>query len=173
MNRTTLCLAGLLSFALIFPTVAQAANSGQATAKKGIESEITAVVEAFHAASTAGDLAGIESLISDSGDTFFMGSDATEIFIGHAAIAHWWADLFTFFDGLGYPNGGLQVVSDGSMLQVRQVGDLVLVADEALWRFNGGDITFRLTLVLRKEQGDWKILQGHFSNPLPNGALPL
>ena len=178
MNRfLSLSLAGLLSFAtaaITAPAPAQAASRTPAKHhNNNLEAEITAVVEQFHAASTAGNLAGIESFISDSPNTFFMGSDATEIFIGHDDIVQWWADLFAFFSGLGYPNGGLQVVSDGELLQVRKVGDLVLAADEALWRFNGGDLTFRLTLVLKKEGGRWKILQGHYSNPLPNDSLPL
>lgn len=168
----SLSLAGLLGFAIAAPVPAQAASRTPAK-HHNLEAEITAVVEQFHAASTAGDLAAIESFISDSPKTFFMGSDAVEIFTGHDDIVQWWADLFAWLTGLGYPNGGLQVVSDGELLQVRKVGDLVLVADEALWRFNGGDITFRLTLVLKKEGGRWKILQGHFSNPLPNGSLPL
>jgi ketosteroid isomerase-like protein len=177
MNRfPTLCLAGLVSFALALPALAQAAPRTPVKhhPHNSLEDEITAVVEQFHAASTAGNLNGIERFISDSPNTFFLGSDATEIFIGHDDIVQWWADLFAFFQGLGYPNnGGIKVISDGELLHVRKVGDLVLAADEALWRFNGGDITFRLTLVLKKEGGRWKILQGHFSNPLANGQLPL
>jgi|CXWL01.1.fsa_nt_gi ketosteroid isomerase-like protein len=156
----TFGLALLLALPLAVP--AQATN---------LEAEITAFVESFHAASTAGDLNAIERHISRSPDAFFMGSDATEIFIGHDDIVQWWVDLFAYLETFGY--SGLEVVSDGVMTQINRVGPLVLVADEATWRFNNGDLDFRLTLVLRKEQGRWKILHGHFSNPLPNDALPL
>ncbi len=176
MNRTaTFATTALLALGLTLSTSAQAASpEAAALAAKGqaqLEAQVTAVVEAFHAASTAGDIDAIESFISSSDDVFFMGSDATEIFIGHDAIVQWWADLFAFFAGYGYT--GLEVVSDGSLIQVNRAGGVVLAADEALWRFNNGDLAFRLTLVLRKEGGQWKILHGHFSNPLPNDSLPL
>jgi len=138
-----------------------------------LEAEITAIVEQLHAASSAGNVAGIESLISRSPDALFLGAEGTEVFLGHDQIVRWWAGQFAFFDALGYPHGGLRVVSDGRLLQVRRVGDLVLAADQAVWRFHRGDVTFRLTLVLRKEGGRWKILQGQYSNLKAGGSLPL
>lgn len=171
MNRTaSFCFAALLTLALAAPAAAAPARHH---GPNSLEAEITEVIEGFHAASTAGSLSGIEKYISDSPNAFFLGSDETEIFIGHDDIVQWWADLFAYFAGLGYPNGGLQVVSDGELLHVRKIGDLVVAADQALWRFNGGDIVFRLTVVLKREGGRWKIVQGHFSNPLANGQLPL
>lgn len=162
MNRIkTLGLALLL--AVPFAAAPAQANN--------LDAEITAFVESFHAASTAGDVTAIERHISRSPEAFFMGSDAAEIFIGHDEIVQWWIDLFAFLDTYGY--SGLEVVSDGVMTQINRSGAMVLVADEATWRFKNGDLDFRLTLVLRKELGRWKILQGHFSNPLPNSALPL
>ncbi len=65
------------------------------------------------------------------------------------------------------------MVSNGALLQVRRIGDLVLAADQAVWRFHRGDVAFRLTLVLRKEGGRWKIVQGHYSNVKGSGSLPL
>lgn len=161
MNRIkTLGLAILLTLPLAAPATAS-----------NLDAEITAFVESFHAASTAGDLVAIERHISHSPDAFFLGSDATEVYFGHDDIVQWWSDIFDYFAPFGY--AGLPVVSDGAMLQINKVGGLVLVADEATWHFNNGDLLFRLTLALRKEGGRWKILHGHYSNPLPNGALPV
>ncbi|WP_437605763.1 nuclear transport factor 2 family protein [Sorangium sp. So ce834] len=135
---------------------------------------IASLVHQFYQASTNGDLDFIEDIISTSPNAVFLGTAPGEVYAGHDAIVQWWQDMFIFLDGLGYPNdGGLPIEATGGLLQLQQQGTVAWVADDPTFAFLGGDVPSRLSLVFRKEGGQWKIIQGHWSVGLPNEELPL
>jgi hypothetical protein len=84
----------------------------------------------------------------------------------------WWQGLFDFLESIGYPNGGLPVVSPVN-LQVGHFGGVAWAAEQATWQFAGGDVPFRISLIFRKEGDEWKIIQQHFSIGVANAELPL
>jgi ketosteroid isomerase-like protein len=43
----------------------------------------------------------------------------------------------------------------------------------AEFQFAGSSTPFRLTAVMHREQGKWKIIQLHFSIGVPNSQLPI
>ncbi|XXX72458.1 nuclear transport factor 2 family protein [Sorangium sp. So ce134] len=136
--------------------------------------QIASLVEQFYEASSTGDIDFIEGIISNDPDALFLGTAPGEVYAGHAAIVQWWEDMFFFLDGLGYPNnGGLPVEATGKLLQLDQHGQVAWVTDDPTFAFLGGDVPSRLSLVFRKESGQWKITQGHWSIGVPNEELPL
>ncbi|WP_437573854.1 nuclear transport factor 2 family protein [Sorangium sp. So ce887] len=136
--------------------------------------QIASLVQQFYEASTTGDIDFMEGIISTSPDALFLGTAPGEVFTGHTAIVQWWEEMFVFLDGLGYPNdGGLPIETTGGLLQLKQEGHVAWVADDPTFAFLGGDVPTRLSLVFRKESGQWKIVQGHWSVGLPNEELPL
>ncbi|MGR8979457.1 MAG: nuclear transport factor 2 family protein [Gammaproteobacteria bacterium] len=143
------------------------------TAKaKNVDEEITDLVMQFHAASTNGDLAFMESITSQSDEALLLGSAPEEFVTGHDAIVAWWEGLFDFLDSIGYVNGGLPV-QNPVHLQVGHTDTAAWAVDHAEWNFTGGVVPFRISLVFKKEQGQWKIIQQHFSIAVPNEDLPL
>ena len=94
--------------------------------------------------------------------------------VGHEAAVQFWAGLFQYLTDKGYPNnGGLKMVSTGGPIQVDSAGSVAWVADMAEFQFAGSSTPFRLTAVMHREQGKWKIIQLHFSVGVPNSELPI
>lgn len=128
----------------------------------------------FYAASTFGDIDAMASLISSRPDTVFIGTDPSEVFSGHDEIVQWWQGIFDFLESLGYPNnGGLPLTPTGDPVQISHRGSIAWVVDEPDFEFLNGNVPTRLTLVLRREHGRWKIVQGHFSFGVPDADLPV
>jgi len=143
----------------------------QAVRADAVNDEIKGLVMQFHNASATGDLDFMEHITSSASDALAIGSDTSEVIVGHDAIVAWWQGLFDFLASIGYENGGLPVVSPVN-LQVGHRGSVAWAAEQAVWHLANGDAPFRLTLVFRKEHGQWKIVQQHFSNGVANSELP-
>lgn len=128
------------------------------------EDQIRELVAQFHAAATNADIDFIDKIVSDNPDTIAIGSDPSEVFIGHDAIISWWEDIFVLL------GGGLPTSSPGPV-QVNVWLGTAWVTDLGEWNLLGDIVPFRLTLVFLRERGGWKIVQQHFSigvgNPEP------
>lgn len=157
--------------ALLFAGVFFAAPS--VSASSSAEEEIIATLARFNAASTHGDIAEMERLTSRSPEALAIGTSPDERFVGYDAIIAWWQGLFDFLESVGYEDGGLPVVAAGTPLQVGHKGSVGWIASEATWQFANGTVPFRISLVLEKEHGKWKIVQQHFSVGVGNDQLPL
>lgn len=146
-----------------------------------VTDQITTLVLQYYTAMTTADLSFIDDVTSNASDAIAIGTDPAEVFVGHEAIVDWWQGIFNSLDELGYPNnGGLPTVPNGGLLQVNHKDGVAWAADAATWQFlgdnasfPGGKVPFRLTLVFRKEQGQWRIVQQHFSIGVPNTELPI
>ena len=171
-------LKSLLPIALLFLLSAPAfaldgPGDHRSLAQAGsVNAEITAVLHDFYEASTQGDIAGIASAISHDPAVMFFGTDPDEVFVGHNNIVQWWQVIFDFLEAEGYPNGSLPIIPTGSPVQIDRQGQVVWVADQPIFQLHGGDVPCRFTFVFRKEQGRWKIVQGHLSIGVPDETLP-
>jgi hypothetical protein len=107
-------------------------------------------------AMTQGDIAFFERHVSPRDGVLAIGTDPQE----------WWAGAATFlpvlhaqFQEMG---GGFPIVP-GRPQGFRE-GAVGWIADRALLRLpDGTEIPFRLTLVVHREDDDWKIVQWHAS----------
>lgn len=158
-------LAALCGFLLAFAAT-------QTVRADAVDEEIKRLVTRFHEASSTGDIEFMKFITSRAPDALAIGSDSPEIFVGYDAIVDWWQGIFDGLASIGYENGGLPVVSPVN-LQVGHRGPVAWAAEQAVWRFANGDVPFRLTLVFKREQGHWRIVQQHFSIGVPNSQLPI
>jgi len=138
-----------------------------------VTEQITTLVLQYYTAMTNADLSFIDDVTSTAPDAIAIGTDPTEVFVGHEAIVTWWQGIFEFLAALGYLDGGLPTVPNGGLLQVNHKDGIAWAADDATWQFANGDMSFRLTLVFRKEQGQWRIVQQHFPIGVSNTQLPI
>ena len=161
--------AALVATVMTLAPARAAANSTQT------EEEVKATLQRLYTAAAIADIETIDQLFSDDTGTLLLGSDPTEIAVGHEAAVQFWVGLFQYLKEQGYPNnGGLKMVSTGGgPIQVDSAGTVAWVTDMAEFQFAGGNTPFRVTAVMHREQGRWKIIQIHFSVPVPNSALPI
>jgi len=165
---TKFLTAALVATVMTVAPARAAANSNQT------REEVKATLQQLYTASANADIETIDQLFSDDTGTLILGSDPTEVIVGHEAAVQFWAGLFQFLKAQGYPNnGGLKMVSAGGPIQVDSAGSVAWVADMAEFQFAGGNTPFRLTAVMHREQGKWKIIQLHFSIGVSNSTLPL
>jgi ketosteroid isomerase-like protein len=126
--------------------------------------KIRDLVSQFHAAATNADIDFIDEIVSQKPETIAIGSDPSEVFIGHDEIVGWWEDIFVLLDG------GLPTSSPGPV-QVNVRLGTAWVTDLGEWNLFGDIVPFRSTFVFLREVGGWKIIQQHFSigvgNPDP------
>jgi ketosteroid isomerase-like protein len=168
MKLTKFFTAALVATVMTVAPALAAPHPGQT------EEEVKAALQKLYTASANADIETIDQLFSDDTGTLLLGSDPTEVAVGHDAAVQFWAGLFQYLKDQGYPNnGGLKMVSTGGPIQVDSSGTVAWVADMAQFQFAGGNTPFRVTAVMHKEQGRWKIIQIHFSLPVPNSALPI
>ena len=129
------------------------------------EDEIMARVAAFHNAASMALLADIMDLVAEDDEAVAIGTDPTEVFVGHADIVDWWDALFTLL------NGGLPTTITET-LQLDYRDNVGWVAQTGEWDLSSlgvqEPVPFRVTLVLEKKMGDWDIVQQHFSIAIPN-----
>jgi class 3 adenylate cyclase len=122
--------------------------------------EIEAVIKRFRAARRVGDLGQIKNLLSDSPDLRIIGTDENEWAKGDTAIAimsaHWEAQRYEADETL--------------RLEAFESGDAGWAAIEGRQVSQARDIDhkYRITFALVLEAGTWKIVQIHYSVPVPN-----
>jgi ketosteroid isomerase-like protein len=163
----------MTKFKVLFAStlIALTAFAAPALAADPHEAEIEQLVLDLYEASNNADLAFFENVISQSPEATFLGSDPAEVFVGHDQIVQWWSDLFAALESLGYPNGSLPTLAEGDPIQIQRRGSVAWVTDDLRWVFHKGEVLARLTLVLQREHGEWKIVQGHFSVGVLNGDI--
>lgn len=122
--------------------------------------EIEAVIKRFRAARRSGDLGQVRNLLSDSPDLRIIGTDKDEWTKGDTAIeimsAHWEslvaeADETLRLEAFESGAAGWAAVEGRQVSEARNV-----------------DYRYRITFVLELQAGTWKIVQIHYSVPVPN-----
>ena len=122
--------------------------------------ELVALVERMYAAQAAGDVAWLSTLLSASDDAVTIGTDPAEWWEGGEIRERWLAQLAA---GMG------EARLSPSRLRAFEEGDVGWVADEPQVVLpNGTTLPFRITAVFRREDGEWRMVQGHTSVGVPN-----
>jgi hypothetical protein len=127
-------------------------------------SELGEVVRESFAAVSRGDLGSFAAHVSRQAGTHALGTDPGE----------WWPDR------AGLLNGAAEAVAAGAAFVAGEVlawheGSVGwAVAPEATIRLaDGGAVGFRFTGVYRREDGTWRLVQGHWSVGVPNAEAGL
>lgn len=123
--------------------------------------EVRSAVRRYYEAIAAGDAQAMEQLFSRQGGTLLIGTDPNE----------WWADYDTAmgawkaqFEAMG---GGFPIKASDP--QVYSEGSVGWFADRPTINMpNGTEIAMRLTGVMHKDGGEWKLVQSHASIGVPN-----
>jgi uncharacterized protein (TIGR02246 family) len=125
------------------------------------QDEIRAVFDQLLKAQNAGDAEWLRSMLSQRPDAVHIGTDAEE----------WWTSK-QVADAVAATAGGddIQAVADDIDIHVQ--GDVAWA--EGRGRFtnaSGGERPLRMTGVLVREDGQWKIAQSHASIGVPNADI--
>lgn len=123
-------------------------------------SELKALCLSWYEAFEQGDIDFIKNFTSRREGVLMIGTDPNE----------WWADydtIITVNDAQIKEMGGIPIEAGDP--QAFNEGGVGWVADQAKVKLpDGTEIPFRLTGVLHKEDGNWKMVQWHVSIGVPN-----
>jgi SnoaL-like domain len=111
----------------------------------------------FYAACNSGDLAFVEQHLSHAPQTLVLGTAPEEV----------WDRAGTLRAVAAQSGAGVRF--EGGAPQAWEVGDVGWVVDLEP-RFHLGEVVapFRLSCILRREDGDWRIVHWHSSLPVAN-----
>ncbi len=122
--------------------------------------ELKSVVLRFYAAISSGDAAAVERMMSRENGTLAIGTDPNEWWEGFATITKMYRTQLQEMSGIIVVAGDPQAYTEGS------VG---WVVDRAKFKLpNGAEVPFRLTVVLRREDSEWKVALHHASVGVSN-----
>jgi ketosteroid isomerase-like protein len=121
--------------------------------------EAADVVRAFYEMMATGDTEAIDRMCSDDAGAIMIGTDPDEWWEGGAQIK---SALRQQLEG-----GGLSVRAGDP--RVVQTGDVAWFADRPVFVMpDGQEVACRLTGVLHREQGEWKLVHSHGSLGVAN-----
>ena len=123
----------------------------------GAQDEVRKVIDATLEAQNAGDAARLRSMLSERPDGVHIGTDAGE-----------WETSKQVVDAVAAAGGAddIQVVADDIGIHVQ--GDVAWAEGHGRFtRAGGGERPARMTWVLIRENGQWKIVQSHASIGVP------
>jgi uncharacterized protein (TIGR02246 family) len=123
--------------------------------------EVRKVLDEMIEAQNAGDAERLRSMLSDRPDAVHIGTDAEE----------WWTSK-QVVDAVAAVGGGddIQAVADDIDIHVQ--GDIAWAEGRGRFtRAGGGERPVRLTGVLVREDGRWKVVQSHASIGVPNADI--
>jgi uncharacterized protein (TIGR02246 family) len=124
----------------------------------GAQDEVRAVLDQLLEAQNAGDAERTRALLSERPDAVHIGSDAEE----------WWTSK-RLVDAVDAAAGGDDIQAVADDIEVHVQGDVAWA--EGRGRFTsagGGERPVRMTAVLVREDGQWKVVQSHASIGVPN-----
>jgi hypothetical protein len=129
-------------------------------AEHAISGEVTTLLDRLSALMQARDPA-ILDLFDDDDATMLIGSEPGEIARGHTAIAALFKALFASPNAIHWEWDIIEANGAGDVAWFFAEGSAVLVgADETTWR------AYRLSGVLVRRNGDWRLAQFHGSEPM-------
>jgi uncharacterized protein (TIGR02246 family) len=126
----------------------------------GAQDEIRAVLDQLLEAQNAGDAERVRSMLSERPDAVHIGSDAEE----------WWTSK-QIADAVAAVGGAdaIQAVADDIVTHVE--GEVAWAEGRGRFTTAGGERPVRMTAVLVREGGQWKVVQSHASIGVPNAAI--
>jgi uncharacterized protein (TIGR02246 family) len=127
-------------------------------AATGAQDEVRKVIEETLEAQNAGDAARLRSMLSERPDGVHIGTDGEE-----------WETSKQVVDAVAAAGGAddIQTVADDLGIHVQ--GDVAWAEGHGRFtRAGGGERPVRMTCVLIREDGQWKVVQSHASIGVPN-----
>lgn len=125
--------------------------------------ELRDVVLRSYEAFAKADTSFFEGFISRREGVLIIGTDPSEWWLGHDNISRVFKAQLEEMGGINFVGGDPQAYTEGN------VG---WVVDHPRLRLpDGTEIPFRSTSVFVKEEGEWKLVQGHSSVGVPNEEL--
>jgi uncharacterized protein (TIGR02246 family) len=127
----------------------------------GAQDEVRAVFDQMIEAQNAGDAERVRSMLSECPDAVHIGTDAEE----------WWTSK-QVVDAVAAGGGGDDIRTAADDIDVHVQGDVAWA--EGRGRFTsagGGERPVRMTGVLVREDGQWKVVQSHASIGVPNADI--
>jgi ketosteroid isomerase-like protein len=127
----------------------------------GSPDEIRKLLDELIEAQNSRDAPRLRTMLSERPDAVHIGTDAWE----------WWTSG-QLIDAVAAAGGedGIRAVADDMDVHVQ--GDIAWV--EGRWRFtraDGAERPVRITAVLVRERGQWKLVQSHASIAVPNADI--
>ena len=127
----------------------------------GAQDEIRAVIDQLLEAQNAGDADLVRAMLSQRPDAVHIGTDAEE----------WWTGK-QVADAVAASPGGDGILASADDIDVHIHGDVAWA--EGHGRFtnaSGSERPVRMTGVLVREDGQWKVVQSHASIGVPNADI--
>jgi uncharacterized protein (TIGR02246 family) len=127
----------------------------------GAQDEVRAALDQLLEAQNAGDAERMRTLLSARPDAVHIGSDVEE----------WWTSK-RLVDAVDAAGGGDDIQAVADDIEVHVQGDVAWA--EGRGRFTsagGGERPVRMTAVLVREDGQWKVVQSHASIGVPNADI--
>jgi ketosteroid isomerase-like protein len=121
--------------------------------------ELLDLLAAFYRAAQASDMDALERLISHSGSALMIGSDPQE----------WWSgydDIRRVFIAQMEEMGGFPL-SPGDPVAYAE-GTMGWIADRPTLALPDGKLEMRVSFVAHREDGQWRLVHGHFSIGVSN-----
>jgi len=127
----------------------------------GSQDEIRKVLEEMLEAQNAGDAPRLRAMLSERPDAVHIGTDAAE----------WWTSG-QVVDTVAANGGGDDVRAVSEDVDVHVQGDIAWVEGRGRFmRADGAERPVRMTGVLVREVGQWKVVQSHASIGVPNADI--
>lgn len=125
--------------------------------------ELRDVVLRSYEAFANADTSFFEGFVSRREGVLIIGTDPSEWWLGHDTISRVYKVQLQEMRGITFVGGDPQAYTDDN------VG---WVVDHPRLRLpDGTEIPFRSTSVFVREDGEWKLVQGHYSVGVPNEEL--
>ena len=125
--------------------------------------EVEEAVRRLYERFSADDVAGFERELSRESDGMVIGTGPTEWYDGRDAWVAAYAEQIAAIPGIRIEAGPVRGWEDGEVGWAADRPTFVLP--------DGTAIPVRLTAVLRREDGEWRPVQAHFSFGVPDDAL--
>jgi ketosteroid isomerase-like protein len=125
------------------------------------QDEVRKALDEMIEAQNAGDAERLRSMLSERPDAVHIGTDAEE----------WWTSK-QVIDAAAAADGGdgIRVVADDTDIHVQ--GDIAWAEGRGCFtRADGAERPVRVTGVLVREDGRWKVVQSHASIGVPNADI--
>ncbi|MDQ3930109.1 MAG: nuclear transport factor 2 family protein [Chloroflexota bacterium] len=123
--------------------------------------EVREIAMHYFDAMCRGDTPYLEQFVSRDDSTLLIGTDPNEWWTGYDRIMGIWKAQLEAMGG-SFP-------ITASNLQAYRDGNVGWFAAQPVLRLpDGTDLPFRMTAVVRQEDGDWKIVSSHASFGVPN-----
>lgn len=129
-------------------------------AATGSQDEIRKLLDELIEAQNSGDAPRLRTMLSERADAVHIGTDAEE----------WWSSGQLVDDVAAAGSGDIRAVADD--IDVHVQGDIAWVEGRGRFtRADGAERPVRMTGVLVREGGQWKLVQSHASIAVPNADI--